>query len=998
MFRVGVFGGCCFAALVTSLFVSGSAQAQSEKPPAVLCLHTEYLPYKHEVDRGVGYAVYREFSRQALLIAAREELGYTTCDITLGESIPKKGKVVHLVFADRPALNKTWEVRLFAYDPKDRSQDIRDLWATQQPIWQKTYEWSSGGSYSYGEMYGKFESDSRGEFVEALKLAGLEKQPEYAGTPTEYELADMEQAMLQPDFIQQYGAVRAAHQHIRTNGQSPEMLGILARGYANLSMLTYHQWNAASEAFMARAMLYGKRLTELEGDSESALWNRAYMWAVVGCHYAALDDLKKLGDAEPPAWGTLITPLVKYDYEGLKQIAANDEALAGMALRLHFVLVLASRYSEWIEPNGIALAQKCPTDYGVMAELAVHCYGFRATRGGVRAAPTYFARNAHKSLDAVKGLPPELKAMLPTDPVKARVVMSLMNDPDPSDPFSAFPTFASARLRKDSSDEVSAGLSWQGLAYLMDEEVFVQIANFMEVSLNATEHSMDQQVDSVMPFIAKHRYAKYIESFKYWPLAKRPKLTALLKEIEPVDIDPYSREMLKRHVSARADSSDEARYGSSRDFTLMGVTNSAFGNNPIWELDKKYNSSATMFARELGKVAPHSEVSPRLAAMGVWKPNKKLLKEWEKKIKTDAAGFYGLGRQYEARKDVDKAIKYYEKSIEQLPISDAYLRLAALHKRRGDDENWEKVLVSFLDQPDGGLKHARIECVLAGGFIEQGKWKKALPHAQSAGQTWSGWGLAAAGQVTEGLAMWEESEQWMREASKNYPSSSGHEWYFWCRRTGRGDVESARALAHSLFEGESYSTKGEGEMIRGAYRLLDERFEEAYDSFLKGNEGNLTYVNSLMLTQMAQDMGDEQSVKQLCERWDAAYPNRSEKDNAVDDASNRIFQMIKEKNADEGKIKELDTLLQTVDQDNRTILAFFLARQLEAVDESEQADQYYRKALTIPNGNQVFATLAGARLAEKYHTSRKVDDVLDEDDLWPRPSEKKTEDTSEKEE
>src|SRR5690242_11430129 len=59
------------------------AQASSTKLPPIVCLHTEFLPYKDT--ETLRYRLMREMGRQALLIAARDELGLATRDETLGE-------------------------------------------------------------------------------------------------------------------------------------------------------------------------------------------------------------------------------------------------------------------------------------------------------------------------------------------------------------------------------------------------------------------------------------------------------------------------------------------------------------------------------------------------------------------------------------------------------------------------------------------------------------------------------------------------------------------------------------------------------------------------------------------------------------------------------------------------------------------------------------------------------------------------------------------------
>ena len=62
------------------------ADEPASKLPPIVCLRTEYMPLKE--DTALKYRLMRELGRQALLIAARDELRLSTRDETLGEVFP----------------------------------------------------------------------------------------------------------------------------------------------------------------------------------------------------------------------------------------------------------------------------------------------------------------------------------------------------------------------------------------------------------------------------------------------------------------------------------------------------------------------------------------------------------------------------------------------------------------------------------------------------------------------------------------------------------------------------------------------------------------------------------------------------------------------------------------------------------------------------------------------------------------------------------------------
>ena len=63
--------------------------------------------------------------------------------------------------------------------------------------------------------------------------------------------------------------------------------------------------------------------------------------------------------------------------------------------------------------------------------------------------------------------------------------------------------------------------SWSALGELIFEEQFVQAANYLHISLNATESSHAEEVAAILPAIKGHRYARYIESFSVNSCASR---------------------------------------------------------------------------------------------------------------------------------------------------------------------------------------------------------------------------------------------------------------------------------------------------------------------------------------------------------------------------------------------------------------------------------------------------------------------------------------------
>jgi hypothetical protein len=432
--------------IVLVLCVAGCAGSKASPPtatPKVLYLHTEFLPYKQNADKNMSTRLSREIVRQALLVAARDGLGVQTCDETLQETLPEGVEVAHLLLTERSNPNGKWQVKLCKF-VEGQEPDA------SPPLWEKTYDCTPTTTKIYAEMVPKLEADSRGAFIEALKSAGLKslksdpKDSKQVPPPD-----DIDHLLRLPDFVAQFGAVRAAHQAILKNGGSPEWLSVLARGYANLASLTHHHWNSATEVFAARAWLYSQRIVAADSHSNLALSNRAYAWALAGSFHDALADLDQLeklpadaqatkGDGE---WTKLIKPFASSNRADTKKVGADVKKLKPWSTYLYFELCNYARYPEWMYEAANEVGPVCPMAYKVFDELAHHGQQLGVIRMGATAAPQAFAHFVPLTLDHVPGLPTEIRDLLQIDEKKEAALLKTLSDPNPNDCFSPVPTF-----------------------------------------------------------------------------------------------------------------------------------------------------------------------------------------------------------------------------------------------------------------------------------------------------------------------------------------------------------------------------------------------------------------------------------------------------------------------------------------------------------------------------------------------------------------------------
>ena len=168
----------------------------------------------------------RELVRQAILIAARDELGLSTRDELIddssaqgqGEGTPPTAlEIVSLVRDQR------WHARVRRAG-KDQTKHLVDR-ETQISHERDPFLLNFLKAITVAEAL------SREEFPKVLKGLGLDGKPNERKEKTEPELPKYAKARLSTlGFSQTLVAIRDLHQAIRTKGETPAAVGALVRG------------------------------------------------------------------------------------------------------------------------------------------------------------------------------------------------------------------------------------------------------------------------------------------------------------------------------------------------------------------------------------------------------------------------------------------------------------------------------------------------------------------------------------------------------------------------------------------------------------------------------------------------------------------------------------------------------------------------------------------------------------------------------------------------
>ena len=615
----------------------------------------------------------------------------------------------------------------------------------------------------------RLEPLSRGAFVDALVKGGCPKGPvagrSAAGVPAAVE-ADL--ATLSP--VAQVAALRGLHEAIRREGESPELLGALVRGYAQLGVLTEYQWCAAHDAYKARALLYAQRLMAIDPKSPSGPWHRAFAAALVGLHQAALDDLAE-GDRRAgadakgrPDWAGLIAAYCRHDPAGL-EVGAGDRR-APLAALLGFLEIEHSGATVQILEAGAAALRGQPECFRILDVLCA-VGGVAANNWAAQFGPAVMAQALPARLQKVPGLPAEVKAALDGGD-EAATVRALVAAGAPG------------------ADRGEPSLA--ALGRIIREARFVVVWRQLRWMRDMLGVPAGDALGEIRPLVADHPYRNYLETFALDPARQRPASGALLKAIEVRDAEDNEKVMfmdlipldgIKANVSLVAMSGhreatvrDLARLCKAPDFEFWAST-----------LDL------------LLKVSPGFPEAVAATIQFKWKDAEAKAKAWEAEHARHAVVLGVLARKYLELDRPDDARRCLKAYLALSPDRWAYERLAGLYLAQGDKAAWKATLEEALTKPDPNLDHMVIRSKLALDLMKQKKWDEARPYAEAAAESYSQRGMQLGALCAEGRKDWDGAETWIRRIAERYPDSGWQSWLLWCARTGHGDLPAAEKAA-----------------------------------------------------------------------------------------------------------------------------------------------------------------------------------------------------------
>ena len=464
------------------LFAARPATADTE-----LVLHTKFKSTGGSA--AISGLMCRELARQALLIAAREEIGMRTCDMTLREQKSTDSPLELLVTATP---GKNFKVRVFdsgAIDLRDPDPDVKEK------IFQFNFKSIPSSTGIYPKSCNVLEKASRGKFVEFLRKQGAKRaaQPDDEKVDLDIDIAALQEKV---DLVSQFVAVRELHRRYRVD-QTAETLQALVRGYANLGLLSETNWGASCIALQARALLYSARLRELHRDHPQTPWTLAYSNAILGLHYRSLKRLETLEGIEDagklPLWTKLVGPFSRFEADTLKKLSEEESSISNWAAYLHAWTVYNSLEHRRFTSVGLTAVKKCPEAMNLYFML-------------VETQPIGIMRLSNEA--EMQALLERIPTRLIDTPTIPKNVVDIAKAPDRSEPPGAFWRSMVDELRDANGD---GDPSWGMLATLLDDQAMRAAFNSLAVNRWAsTEIDLTPIAKSWQLFVEGHPDQAYV--------------------------------------------------------------------------------------------------------------------------------------------------------------------------------------------------------------------------------------------------------------------------------------------------------------------------------------------------------------------------------------------------------------------------------------------------------------------------------------------------------
>jgi rhodanese-related sulfurtransferase len=272
-----------------------------------------------------------------------------------------------------------------------------------------------------------------------------------------------------------------------------------------------------------------------------------------------------------------------------------------------------------------------------------------------------------------------------------------------------------------------------------------------------------------------------------------------------------------------------------------------------------------------------------------------------------------------------------------------------------------------LQLPDYSLAHASIENQIAWHYLDYRDPEKALPHAEAAATSYSQWGLETLATVDEVLQEWDKAESFYRASSERYSGcGSEADWYFFCRRTGKGSQDAAQQLVETALNNPNNTIESWNIIL---YRLLNKQTDQALEVIETEYKKKEDPWYGLLLVNYTDEKQDnarrDEILKALADSKEQALKKPyGERDKALFDLAAVLASDL----ADGGKAAFEQAEIEKKCPESpypRPIYYYIAACYCDRHGKMELAKEFWQKAVTSKlNNDDIYRTLSAAALLE----------------------------------
>jgi tetratricopeptide (TPR) repeat protein len=805
----------------------------------------------------------RELIRQAFLNAARDQCAAETRDAILREELPDAATANFVPFdlycsVDR--VNHGFDVSYTLSRRKGDENEKLDEWKFRTDVFSPK---------SIPDLVEEAERLSRTKFKTLLEQQGLGKAKLPAKARESADVpADARPPLWEWNEFAVASGLRRIHAEIREKGASPELLGGLVVGYANLGTLTEYYYCPACKAFYARALLYAERLMQETAGSERALWHRAYARMMVGLHDFARNDIqaaKKAADkksAKPlPFWTEIISAFCDGQLPRMRAAAKTPDQKHLVAY-LSLQAVMYSPLKDISLKAGVTLIGECPDC--IRAGDALCSLGEIGPMAMVTDVSfTNMSKIIRSRLPEIYKFPePLAKRLRDSKPYQTGTENALEDEIEFRE-----------KLMSDLKAETAAGRdtgepSLGALARMVDESQVAQAMRRLYLEGFMWGWNSDERAESYRLAFGHHPCAAFVDCFSRDKSVQQKALQTLVHSVDPSELSfaEFGMVNLLRHRGVAAANGWAYVAGSHADPVFqdkMAGIGFGYASTP----DEKHNNGPYMD----GLLRASSRL-PSTVAMQItrnWRKATFFAGTAEKDFADDPIVISALAGRYLKLNQYDDAERCAKQSLQVAPDFPTYETLAEVYKAKGDMAAWQQTLDKALDLPDMGLRGAIIRNRIAQYHMDRKEWKEAVGYADAAAESASEWSMLSAAICHEMLGEWQKAEGYKREISNHY-SNSAMEWMLWCHRTGHGDTEGADACARAHFESLGTSFYWQTRQQIGVYYVLRKEPDKALVVFNKTFEESHDSYDAMHAALLADELGKTDERDQLLEKIIAA--------------------------------------------------------------------------------------------------------------------------------